>query len=719
MAKKKTIDDLNQLYSQAETVDKELFSEQRSNVLLVAGNHYSNKNAKSWNRIRDSKEIQGDQKLRITKNHIQKITKQYINNLVSSSPGVAIVPRNKREMQDQKSAQLNNSVWQYAKDTLNFNMQVISLAKDFVDVGEALVKVFWNPNAGKFLGYEQKLDGLTGQPMTNPDGSLTPDEAKAKFQGKLEIEQIFPSNLFRDPSCTTMDEALWWGVRKMMDIKKLKEMVAGDESKEKMVQASQRDEFMVFDASQSYVKTEDQAMVREYYFKPCNEYPMGYYFITTQHGILFEGELPFGVWPLRYVGFDGMQTSPRHRSIIKQLRPYQMEINRTASKIAEHQVTSDDKVLIQSGTKISSGGILPGVRAIQYQGAAPTVLQGRTGEQYLPYMDGQIREMYQVANLTDEAEERKQLESNPYGMLFRSVKDQRKFTIYVEKFEGFLKDVCSTYLQLAKHYFDEEMLIPMVGKSEFVNIPEFKNTQELECQIEVKPMSDDINSMFGKMLSINHAIQYLGPQMDKEQQGMLIRQMPFANEEEALSDFTLNYDIATNFILSIERGEKPEPSMSAPKVYMLGKLDKRMMESDFNMLAPEIQRAFQYARQMFQKQLVQEQQEIQRAQQGFIPSGGPLIKTDLQVSEPNTTGGMKTTRQAFPVEALMWLQKQLEIQGQSQEFMQSQLSQAEVGQLAGQFNQQSQAQPAPQGPPQNGLDQLIQQSGPAQAQRRM
>jgi hypothetical protein len=712
MAKKKTIDDLNQLYSQAETADKELFSEIRSNVLLVAGNHYSNKGSKIWNRIRDTKELATDAKVRLTKNHIGKIAKQYVNNIVSCSPGVAIIPRNPREMQDQKAAQLNNSVWQYGKDVLKFDMKVISLAKDYVDAGEALVKVFWNPNAGKFLGHEQKIDGLTGEPMVGPDGALTPDEAKPKFEGKLEIEQIFPSNLFRDPQCTNMEEALWWGIRKMMDVDKLKEIVGDDPEKLKAVQPSEKEQYMVFEANQGYTMSSKQALVREFYFKPCGEYPTGYYFITTQHGILFEGELPFGVWPLVYVGFDAIQTSPRHRSIIKQLRPYQMEINRTASKIAEHQVTSDDKVLIQSGTKISSGGVLPGVRAIQYQGVAPTVLQGRTGEQYLPYMDGQIREMYQVANLTDEVEERKQAESNPYGMLFRSVKDQRKFTIYVEKFEGFLKQICITYLSLGKQYFDEGMLIPMIGKAEYVNIPEFKSTQELQYQIEVKPMSDDINSMFGKMLAINHALQYVGPQMDKEQLGMMIRQMPYANAEEGFSDFTLNYDIATNFILALERGERPEPSASAPKEYMLRRLDKRMMEADFNILPEPIKATFEQAKQTFQQLIVQDQQQIQRAEQGFIPAGGPLIKTDLQVSEPNTTGGMKTTRQAFPVESLMWLQKQLEIQGQSQEFLQSQLPPAEVAQIASKFNQSQPAQPQ-----QSGLDQLIQShKGPAPVQ---
>lgn len=693
---KKSIDDLNQLYSQSEQADQEVFAEQRSNIMLIAGDQYTKKSSKFTARIRDNRDLSLEQKLRLTKNHLSKIAKSYLNSIVSAAPGVAIVPRNEREIQDQKAAQLNASVWAFAKDTQNLDEKVISLAKDYVDCGEAFIKCFFDPMKGRFLGYEQALDPM-GEPVVDETGQPAPDESRPRFEGQLVFEQIHPFNVLRDPSSQSMDES-YLIVRKMVPIADLKKMVGDDQEKLKAIQPSNKDEFMVFDAARAgYQQTKDMALVMEFYFRPGPQYPLGYFYIATKSGVLFEGELPFGIFPIEYVGFDPIQTTPRHRSIVKQLRPYQLEINRTASKIAETQVTSDDKILIQSGTKISSGGVLPGIRAIQYAGAPPTVLEGRTGEQYLNYLQSQITEMYQVANLAEELED-KQTQADPYAMLFRSVRDKKKFTIYVSKFENFLRKVCLLYLSLAKHYLTDEMLIPAIGKNEYVNMQEFRSTQPLQFQVEVKPMSDDINTLFGKALSINHAIQYLGPNMEKDQVGHLLRQMPFANFDESFSDFTLDYDTATNMILALERGEQVEPAQSDNKQYMLKRLDKRMRMSDFRLLDPQIQNMFFQVKQAYEQMIVAEMKAMQAAQQGFIPTGGALIKTDLQVMVPNTTGGVKTTRAAFPVEALEWLDKKLKDQGIAQERMQSELSQAEIAQVSQEFNQAPPSAPMIEGP---------------------
>jgi hypothetical protein len=693
---KKGLEDLNLLYTQAETADKEIFAEQRSNVQLISGNHYTNKNSR-FDRIRDNRDLTHTQKLRLTKNHIQKITKAYVNHIVEAAPGIQITARNDRDIHHQKSATLNASVWQYAKDTQKLESRVIDWAKDFIDLGEVFIKIFWDPTRGKFKGYNQALDPM-GQPEVDEDGSPAADYDDAVFQGELVIEKILACNVLRDPQAQTMDEAEYLIIRKMVPHKTLKAMVGDDPEKLKALQPGQREEYMVFDAStQGYEQTKDMVLLREYFFRPSPCYPQGYFYIATKYGILFEGELPFGIFPITYCGFDSVQTSPRHRSIVKQLRAYQIEINRTASKIAETQTTSDDKLLIQTGTKVSSGAVLPGVRTVQYTGVKPEILSGRTGEQYLPYLSAKISEMYQVASVP-EALEDKDYQADPMGMLFRSAKDKKKFVIYISKFELFLKEVCLIYLNLAKNYFNDEMLIPMVGKNEFVNIAEFRQTGEVQLSIQVRPMSDDVNTMFGKALAINHALQYVGPNMKPDQVGHLLRQMPFANFEDSFSDLTMDFDGATNLILALERGEQVEPSPSDTKEYMIKRLDKRMRESDFRMLAPQVQQNFLQIKQAYQSMIAEELKKIQAAQQGFIPTEGALIKTDMNVEMPNSIGGMKTTRAAFPYKALEWLDMKLKEQGMAQERLQGELSQAEISDVSSMLQQPGQG-PAPQEPP--------------------
>lgn len=679
------IDKLNQMFKDADEADNELFSEQRSNVLLIAGEHYTRRNAKYWNRIRDSKDLSSEQKLRLTKNHIQKITKTYVNNIISHSPSVKVVPANQKELKDQKSAQLNDSVLQYAKNKQDFKKKTLQLAKDYIDIGEVAVKIFWNPNAGKFLGWEASMDEETGQPIYGEDGQYE-NSGRPKFSGELQIERLYGFNLLRSTSCKSMEESPFFIVRKMVPVDELKAMVAGDEDKEKMITEQKDDTFLIFDGNhQNYTKSEGQTMLREFYFKPSMDYPTGYYYITVEGGILFEGELPFGIFPIIYEGFDEIQTSPRHRSIVKQLRPYQAELNRAASKIAEHQVTlGDDKILTQSGTKITTGIHLPGVRSIQYSGMQPTILPGRSGEQYVNYMNSQIQEMYQVANLSEDTQEKQGI-ADPFAQLFQSVRDKKKFTIYTDKFEGFLCKVFGTWLDLARRYMPEDMVIPMIGSSEAVNISEFKTTEELSYRITVEPMVDDYTTMMGRQLTINHILQYVGPQMKSEDIGKLIRAAPFGNLEEAFGDMTLDYDTATNMILSLDRGAPATANHYDDEQYMIKRLIARKRQSDYSMMNPQIQQNYDAIISQYEDIAAQKAQQLIAAQNQFIPSGGARIKVDYYVPDPVNPD--RPVRATLPAESVDWLIKRLADQGSSQEQM-AQMNQGAVQDIAGKLNQQ-------------------------------
>lgn len=695
--KKHSISDLNTLYTEADEADQEIFTEQRSNILLIAGEHYTKKNAKYWNRIRDSKDLSNEQKIRLTKNHIQKITKTYVNNIISHAPSVKATPRNEKELQDQKSAELNNSVWQYGRDKQGMKIKTQQFAKDYIDMGEVACKIFWNPNAGKFLGFHAEMDE-GGNPITDEMGQMVSSKTPA-FSGDLIIERLFAFNLLRDPSAKSMADSKVLIVRKMVDLEEAKALVGDDEEKLKWITEQKDDTFLVFDGNQqSYQKSKNQIMFKEYYFRPCVDYPLGYFYISVEGGILFEGELPFGIFPIIYEGFDEIQTSPRHRSIVKQLRPYQAEINRAASKIAEHQVTlGDDKILIQSGTKITTGIQLPGVRSIQYSGIAPQILQGRSGDQYTQYAAGQIKEMYDISNVVEDSVLKEMGKMDPFAQLFASIHDKKKFVLYTDKFEGFLCRICSTYLSLAREYFPEDALVPMVGRSEIVNIKEFKNTTELCYLIKVEAQNDDITTMMGKTLAINHALQYVGAQLDKEDIGKLMRQMPFGNFDESFSDMTLNYDSAVNMILALDRGEQPMPNKYDDAPYMIKKLTARQRMSDYKFLNDQFKQNYDMLISMYEDIETQKQEEIKRAQSQFIPSGGARIKADYYIPDPKNPD--RPVRATLPAESIDWLIKQLAVQGSAQEQI-GNLGVGVASEIAGKFNQQQGPPPmAPQVPP--------------------
>lgn len=682
--------ELVRLYKEGESADNHLYAEQRSNLLLVAGSHYARKGSRFWNRVRDDARLTEEQKIRLTINHIQRICKIYENNIISYAPGVCPVPKNQNELQDQKAAELNKAVWEDIKDRHRFNDKVREIVQDFIRVGEVAHKIYWDDTKGKITGYENLVDEM-GQPVVDEMGQPVMDQAKPVFTGDFVFERIFGFNLFRASEAKSMDESWFVGLRKMVNIDDLRARVGNDEEKQKLIQESKDETYIVFDSNGSgYDKAKNQCLLLEMYIRPSVKFPNGYYYIYTMQGVLWEGELPFGVFPIIYTGMDEIPTSPRSYSFIKQLRPIQGEINRAISQSATHQVTlGDDKLAVQAGTKIANGGLQPGVRVLSYSGQAPVVIPGRTGDQYLPYIEKMVDQFYVIANLQEELQENP-TNLDPYTMLFASIKQKKKYSIYTSKIEQYLIDMCSKTLELAKNYYNDANLVPAIGRAEIINIAEFKNTSPLFYAIRLEPGTEDMETRLGKQLTFNQILQYVGSNLDAKDIGKIIRTSPYANNELASEDLTMDFDAGTNMILSLDRGQMMEPSMYDDKKYLIKRLTNRTRKADYRFLAPQIQQMYQQVIQQLIDLDSQEQQAIKDAAQGFIPMSGMAVVCDIYVPDPNNSS--KTMRARVPYDSLTWLLKRLEEQGANQAAIMQQ-QQAVVAQAAQTLMQNSPSQP--------------------------
>ncbi len=449
-----------------------------------------------------------------------------------------------------------------------------------------------------------------------------------------------------------------------------------DEDKEKYIISGTDETYTIFDsAKKSYGKVKEDVLVKEYYFRPCHQYPRGYFYIATKDGTLAEGELPGAVFPIISGIMDKFQTTPRGRSVLKQGRAYQAEINRVASKIAEHHMTlGDDKLILQNGSEATAGSSLPGIRTITVNGAAPTVLGGRDGSQYFEYMQGQIAEYYEVMNVAEDSALKADGQVDPYALLFKAASQKKNFQRYVRRFERFLVDVAKTHSRLAKIFLPDDQLIYAIGKKEQVNIQEFKNATDICYQIKAVPQSDDVETKMGKQLILNHALQYTANKLDKEDIGKLIRAMPFSNVEESFSDLTLDYDSVTNDILAMDRGEIPQIHESDNHVYAMKRAAARKRQSDFTLLGPQIAQTY----------------EQYLAQHSAFEAGGYLVGCDFYTNDPANPG--KTVRAKVPYLALQWLIDKLATQGQGQEELMA-MDQQSQGRMASQLQLHQGGQP--------------------------
>jgi hypothetical protein len=697
--KKYKLPDLVQMYKEAEQVDAEVFSEQRSNLQLVAGAHWNRKHSIFWNdRIRDNRSLSNEQKLRITQNHIYRVSKIRKNLLLTHSPGVRILPAQENDNQAQKAAQMNQSAWEFAKAQQNMRSKTQQFVSDFFDIGEVCAKVWWNQNGGAFKGYEQALDEI-GQPSVDETGQPAPDEGKPVFEGCLEIERIFAFNLLRDPNVASMDASPWLMIRKMVQVEELRKRFDEGDERQKMIVEHKDETYVIFDANkQNYKRDKGVTTLKEMYIKPCLAYPMGYYYIFIETGILFEGELPFGIFPLVYEGHDEQPTTARHRSPIKQLRSFQVEINRAISSQAEESIVHGSaKLIMQAGAKLTPGEILPGLRAYHATGRDPVILPGVTGEQWVGYISQQVEGLYQAAMLEEEMQE-KEAGQDAWGKLFSSMKQKKKFVMDAEKFEGFLCRLAYLYLDLFRQYAPDDIVIPAVGKTEIINISELRATTKLSYMIKAEPMSDDLESMFGKILSINHIMQYASGQLEREDIGKLIKLMPFANEEKMFDDFTLDYTRSENTLLALDRAETPEALPSDNGPYMIKKLTGRIAMADFSMLDDQIQANYKIMVTTYEELEAEKAQKMKAMEADFIDTSGPLIKVGWWIKDP--TNPARSVQATLPASSINWLVQRLEEQSGFKQGLEgiNSGSQANIADMYTQQQQQlQQQQSAPQG----------------------
>lgn len=666
-AEKKANDDrrllsrLDAEYRDGESADKGIFAEMRSNLMLIAGDHYTKKDSLINRRIRDNRELSETQKLRLTKNHTRRICHLYSNNILSAGPNVGFSPKDENSIQDQKKAELQHAVWMDAWNRYNLPSHRYRWIDSFVGVGEVHVLIQYEEGTGDLVGYEAKTDEF-GMPVMDEHGMYEQDDSKPVFGGRFIFKEIMGFNLIRPQDCIDIKDAEWLDVREMVDINTLKKKFP--QFKDKIKSESSESQMLVFDASQGgYTTAKNQTLVKQRFYRPCIKYPKGQYIFRNGGNLLAQGELPGGVFPIVSELFDEIPTSARGRAPVKTIRPYQVEINRAASKIAEHQITlGDDKLIMQNGSKMSASGAMPGVRAISITGAAPTVLPGRSGEQYLEYMLSQISELYKVMGIPDDLADAKDTVQDPYTLLYRAASKKKVFQRYISKFEGFMKRVVETYLVLAKIHLPDDAIVSAIGKDEAINIAEFKSSEPTGYEVKIEPQADDIESKFGKQMAINHALQYVGNQMSREDIGKLMTEMPFANFKGMFDDFTIDFEVMTNEILAMDRGEQPPVSETDNHAYAIKRLNGRMKKPDFALLGPQIQQAYQQKLQIHAQMDSFQKQQIQRAEQGFIPTSGALIRCDVYETDPSSPTG-KSKKVELPNDALMWLMKQLATQG--------------------------------------------------------
>jgi hypothetical protein len=731
-SEKYDINKLNQLYREAETCDQDIFAEIRSNINIMSGTHWK-KISQGIDRNMRGLKVEKSKRLRLVKNHTSKAITDVKDILASLSPGVMPYPVRDKEPSDQKVAEQAKKVWGFVDKKNSFAEMKEKFRNCFVTTGEVCAKVYWNPIKGGLRGFKQKVDEFgqplfldeNGQETTAPIGvmgqqhEMAPDQTQPEFKGLVTVEKFEPYNLLRPKNATDLRQAKWLCYRKMVDLDEARALIKNSQLKQEekqqrleMIKSSGETTYKIFDGtSGSFQDSDGQILLKEFFFRQSPQFPRGYYFIACEHGILFEGELPFGefgeiAYPIKWNYYEGLESCARGVSLIRRIKPAQLEVNRCASAIAETQVTVGwDKLVLTKNAKFSRGIDQPGLRVFHTTDGEPIVIPGRSGDQFIGYLEHNISEIYRLANLPENANPAAQA-VDPRTELFKTQRQKARFTEAAERLSRFFAEICESAIFLAQQYMDEADLAEILGPQDAADLVEFKQSKNLPIQIKIMEVSDDIESMTARALELETVIQYVGKNLDQDMTKVLISQFPMLNKSRALSTFLIDRENVESDILALDRGEWREANRYDEHEVYVKMLTHRMKQNDFQMLNPQIQQMYQERLKQHEEAIAQLAKEQQEAEAGFIPSGGALAKADLYVN-PDPNNPLKTQRAVFPTEALQWLKKRLDAQGTTQDMMQTIGNAGAIGDISQMVGAQQQQQ---QGQQQGQMPQEPQQS---------
>lgn len=711
--KKHSPSELHQLWINAHDIDRKVFAEQRGNAQLFNSLHYGRK-SEVFDRNAGSFFKKESQVIRVTENHINKIVKSIANSVKTQVPDVTVRPKNMDEFGDQKRAEIHRAILEDWKKNSCFKESEFKIIQDWVIFGEMFVKTYWDPERGPRLPdlvtYELDedaleideidIDGIAGLEIEIDEDGIK-RRRQTRFQGEVVVETVYPFDVLRDPCSEDFKTAEWIGIKKLVDPEMLKSKFTKDSEKYNAIKSAGSNEYQTFRVSGEYSKTEDKVLVKEFYFRKSYKYPEGYFFIVVGGAnptVLYEGVLPGGIFPISVLGFDEIATSPRYASIIRQLRPNQLQINLMKSKMIEHTLRiGDTNIFIQKGSKLSKPTKNFGVRVREYTGQPPLISEGKVGEQFLAPIQQNIELMYQKAGLS-ELLQQKNKQVDPHTALYLNAKQKAVYVEYVCKYENFLKKMYDKVLRLTKLYMEDESIVMIAGKDEQVNIPEFKTLDDLGYEICLEGQTEDAETKLGRSLDLQKILQY-GANFDQAQLGILIKNMPYLNNEAIYETLTQDYQNLRNDICRLDRGDTSVLNIRRYENhdYMIQGLIARSKKPDFDFLPDEIKQLYLQKLQLHEQTKVQALQQAAAISADFIPTGGALIKLDgLFENDGQTKRGQPKVRAVrLPQESLNWLRDRLQQQGLSLQNLEQQQDQVKA-EIAAQYQQAQAAQQAQQ-----------------------
>ena len=276
-----------------------------------------------------------DERVRITVNKIKPIMQARATFIIGENPNISI-DSDSPEVDDKEAAYIAQRVARADWEQNN----LYGLCQDAWEwvkpCGLSYVKTYYDPNAGKYLGYWK-------------------EGKRHVFEGRVR-SKVYPKfAVFTDPLATTWDEVQYVIIANIISRERVDRMglninydeLSGDVWATSATQVMdlinqlERPELIMMGDTKDQKGKKRNLLMLEYYERPCKEYPLGRFMQVIGDKVIKKGELPFGEFPIVPFIDSTVAGTINGQTPVSEMRPVQELLNKIVSLDYERSMLPD------------------------------------------------------------------------------------------------------------------------------------------------------------------------------------------------------------------------------------------------------------------------------------------------------------------------------------------------------------------------------------------
>ena len=639
-----------------------------------------------------------------TENRITGIVRTELAKLTKTRPVWVATPQS-GDQEDTNAAGISEQMMRYEWKNLNMRKHDLKALEWARITGSGFLKVTWDPTIGDPVdvlvrpdgglmtdesGKTMRGDGKVAEAFSQATGAQV--KSKRIAPGDLRVEAPSPFGTLVDPLADVFEDAEWLIEESVRSVDYCKRHWDVDLKPDAAASPGLVEAQLMGGMTGSGTSTYKGVKIRQYWCKPCEDYPSGARIVWAQGKVLDQDEKPFDPFP--WIMYTGIPVPGRlwGMGIVELLQGSQTELNKTLSQMSENrnrlgnptgiaakQAVGDSEKFLEN---ISTPGGWHFFDETGSQHPIPQYLEPPTLPDYVKELPDQIRRAMEDISGQHEVTNAQV----PPGVTAAAAitllldQDDTRLALAVTDHEEGLGILGTKILEHIQRYYTDSRIIKISGDDGGWQIFDFRNTDlRSNTHIEVQAGSTFPQSQAAKQAMMKDIITMMtqtGNGLHGRQLSQFFRDLGLGATDHLLEEYTVNETQVNRENVLLAQGiALPINDYDDTQSHIDGHTDHQK-SSTYAKYPPQVKKVFEDHVNQHRQQQDQEQQEqlqMQLQMTGQIPPtlSGAALQDAQQLSQLHGQQQQAQGQQA---------QQQLQLQGTQQQ-QQQQAQQAQLQQL--------------------------------------